>query len=332
MSRTELLERAAARAADAHRGRALRARARRTATGSARAGALLPGSHPPRTARARPAIRLRGRPGRLHRLQGLRGRLPQPERPRRDGDRGARSACCTAGPAKPPAQQTVTTSCHHCVDPACLAGCPVQAYEKDPVTGIVRHLDDQCIGCQYCTLMCPYDAPKYSQRQGHRPQVRHVQRSAGRRARRRPACRAVPTRRSASGVVDTIDVAARERGGHLPARRARRPSTPSRPPCTAAQRPAPANLLPADFYSVSPEHSHPPLVIMLVLTQLAVGAFTASLLGQRLLGLPARGAAGAGARRRWRWRWACWRWGPACFTWGARATPGGRSWACAPPG
>src|SRR5512135_2343736 len=40
-------------------------------------------------------------------------------------------------------QQTVTTACHHCVDPACLNGCPVLAYEKDPLTGIVRHLDDQ---------------------------------------------------------------------------------------------------------------------------------------------------------------------------------------------
>lgn len=55
----------------------------------------------------------------------------------------------------------VTTACHHCVDPGCLRGCPTRAYEKDPVTGIVRHLDDQCFGCQYCTMMCPYDVPKY---------------------------------------------------------------------------------------------------------------------------------------------------------------------------
>ncbi len=47
-----------------------------------------------------------------------------------------------------PFTQTVTTACHHCADPACLNGCPVLAYEKDPLTGIVRHLDDQCIGCQ----------------------------------------------------------------------------------------------------------------------------------------------------------------------------------------
>ncbi|HAB16843.1 MAG TPA: molybdopterin oxidoreductase, partial [Verrucomicrobiales bacterium] len=43
-----------------------------------------------------------------------------------------------------PLQQTVTTACHHCVEPACLLGCPVLAYDKDLTTGIVRHLDDQC--------------------------------------------------------------------------------------------------------------------------------------------------------------------------------------------
>lgn len=62
--------------------------------------------------------------------------------------------------------QTITTACHHCEDPACLNGCPVLAYEKDPLTGIVRHLDDQCIGCQYCILKCPYDVPKYNARLG----------------------------------------------------------------------------------------------------------------------------------------------------------------------
>ncbi|MEM9643629.1 MAG: DmsC/YnfH family molybdoenzyme membrane anchor subunit [Planctomycetota bacterium] len=62
--------------------------------------------------------------------------------------------------------QHVTTACHHCEDPGCLNGCPVKAYDKDPVTGIVRHLDDQCIGCKYCTMMCPYEVPKYSDRLG----------------------------------------------------------------------------------------------------------------------------------------------------------------------
>jgi Fe-S-cluster-containing dehydrogenase component/DMSO reductase anchor subunit len=60
-----------------------------------------------------------------------------------------------------PIVQHVTSACHHCVEPGCLLGCPVQAYEKDLVTGIVRHLDDQCFGCKYCTMMCPYEVPQY---------------------------------------------------------------------------------------------------------------------------------------------------------------------------
>src|SRR5690606_25578319 len=39
-----------------------------------------------------------------------------------------------------PHMQTITTACHHCVEPGCLEGCPVLAYDKDPATGIVRHL------------------------------------------------------------------------------------------------------------------------------------------------------------------------------------------------
>ena len=65
-----------------------------------------------------------------------------------------------------PVQRTVTTACHHCLEPACLLGCPVLAYDKEPVTGIVRHLDDQCIGCSYCVMTCPYEVPKYSAKRG----------------------------------------------------------------------------------------------------------------------------------------------------------------------
>jgi len=61
-----------------------------------------------------------------------------------------------------PDKQTVTSACHHCADPGCLSGCPVGAYEKIEDTGVVKHLDDQCIGCSYCELKCPYDVPKYN--------------------------------------------------------------------------------------------------------------------------------------------------------------------------
>ncbi|MBL9114889.1 MAG: dimethyl sulfoxide reductase anchor subunit [Verrucomicrobiaceae bacterium] len=62
--------------------------------------------------------------------------------------------------------QTITKACHHCEDPACANGCPVLAYEKDETTGIVRHLDDQCIGCSYCMMKCPYDVPKWNVKKG----------------------------------------------------------------------------------------------------------------------------------------------------------------------
>jgi len=45
----------------------------------------------------------------------------------------------------------------------------------------------------------------------------------------------------------------------------------------------PRNLLPADYYSVSAQHPHWPLIIMLVLTQLSVGAFISGLVLERFL-------------------------------------------------
>ena len=45
----------------------------------------------------------------------------------------------------------------------------------------------------------------------------------------------------------------------------------------------PRNLLPADYYSVSAQHPHWPLIIMLVLTQLSVGAFLSGLVLESFL-------------------------------------------------
>lgn len=93
-----------------------------------------------------------------HTLNGL----EEDESWRRVGSVSSSAANETYGPTL----RHVTTACHHCADPACLNGCPVKAYEKSPKTGIVKHLDDQCIGCKYCTMMCPYEVPKYSKRLG----------------------------------------------------------------------------------------------------------------------------------------------------------------------
>ncbi len=42
----------------------------------------------------------------------------------------------------------LSMGCNHCLEPTCLEGCPVDAYTKDPATGIVGHSADACIGCQ----------------------------------------------------------------------------------------------------------------------------------------------------------------------------------------
>src|SRR5688572_17905276 len=36
-------------------------------------------------------------------------------------------------------QHYLSMGCNHCLEPTCLKGCPVDAYSKDPVTGIVSH-------------------------------------------------------------------------------------------------------------------------------------------------------------------------------------------------
>ncbi len=167
--------------------------------------------------------------------------------------------------------QHVTTACHHCVDPACLSGCPVEAYEKDPLTGIVRHLDDQCIGCQYCVLKCPYDVPVYSKSKGivRKCDMCHDRLAAG----EAPACvQACPNQAIRIRIVDQQTlVDESEASSFLPAA----PDPAYTVPTTVykSNRPLPQNALPADFFSVQRTHGHLPLVFMLVLTQMSVGAF-----------------------------------------------------------
>jgi len=170
-----------------------------------------------------------------------------------------------------PVLQHVTTSCHHCVEPACLDGCPVNAYEKDPITGIVRHLDDQCIGCQYCILKCPYDVPKYSPAKGivRKCDMCHDRLAVG----EAPACvQACPNQAIRVTVVSQHAAAENaEANLFLPGAPEPRYTLPTT--IYKTTRPLPTNLLPADYYAAAPQHAHWPLVFMLVLTQMSVGAF-----------------------------------------------------------
>lgn len=57
-------------------------------------------------------------------------------------------------------------ACLHCVDPPCVASCPAGAYSKNPHTGAVTIDRDLCIGCRYCSWVCPYDAPRFDRSAG----------------------------------------------------------------------------------------------------------------------------------------------------------------------
>ena len=174
------------------------------------------------------------------------------------------------GSATPGWQQTVTTACHHCEDPGCLNGCPVGAYEKDAQTGIVRHLDDQCIGCSYCILKCPYDVPKYSKKRGivRKCDMCHQRLAEG----EAPACvQACPT--EAIRIVKvTKDQGAKKAGEASNFFPSPFPdATITLPTTRYIGRAVPTTAHAADRTALLPQHAHWPLVFMLALTQAGIG-------------------------------------------------------------
>jgi formate dehydrogenase iron-sulfur subunit len=188
-----------------------------------------------------------------------------------DGETWRSVGLLHGGTAAAPVQQSITAACHHCLDPACMNGCPVGAYEKDAATGIVKHLDDQCIGCQYCTFTCPYDVPQYSAVRGivRKCDMCHDRLVVG----EAPACvQACPNEAISITVVDRRQAVEDAQGGAFVPGTAP-PGITIPATVYKTTRALPRNLLPANFYTVKPSHHHTPLVVMLVLTQLSAGAF-----------------------------------------------------------
>jgi formate dehydrogenase iron-sulfur subunit len=163
----------------------------------------------------------------------------------------------------------VSTGCNHCLEPSCLIGCPVEAYSKDPLTGIVDHDPDICIGCQYCTWNCSYGVPQYNPERGvvGKCDMCHGRLSQG----LTPACaNACPEEAIA---IEIVDVAAWLR--HRPDADA--PGLPWSGDSLSTTRvtlPAgmPVGADRVDLERIRRQDVHWSLVFLLVLSQLAVGA------------------------------------------------------------
>jgi formate dehydrogenase iron-sulfur subunit len=186
----------------------------------------------------------------------------------------------------------LSMSCNHCLDPACLTGCPTNAYEK-LANGVVAHHADDCIGCQYCTWNCPYSVPAFQ------PDRRIVTKCDMCLPRldegSKPACvGACPTRALDVEPVDVAAWAADHSGAdapHLPPSGLTRSTTRIDLPAADLD-----GTVAASDVDLHPEDPHWPLVVLTLLTQVALGiSVTAGSAGDRLAAAAVAGVALAGS-------------------------------------
>ena len=162
----------------------------------------------------------------------------------------------------------LSMGCNHCVDAACLHGCPVDAYTKSPTNGLVLHNADACIGCQYCVWNCPYGVPQYNEERGV---VGKCDMCVGRLEEgRQPACAAA----CPEGAIQ-IEVVNIAEWKQVFTQQANAPGMPPAEDTISTTRitlPKNAPVLSrGDSNSVRRESAHWPLVAFLVLSQLSVG-------------------------------------------------------------
>lgn len=169
----------------------------------------------------------------------------------------------------------LSMGCNHCLDADCVKGCPVDAYKKDPITGIVMHSADACIGCQYCVWNCPYSVPQFNPERGV---VGKCDMCQGRLAEGlEPACvNACPEHAIEIEIVDKLEW----RADHITADSPGMPASSHTISTTRITLPPEmevASLDRVDQGQIRAEHAHWSLVFMTTMVQAVVGALSVML-------------------------------------------------------
>jgi DMSO reductase iron-sulfur subunit len=177
-------------------------------------------------------------------------------------------------------RQYLSMGCNHCLEPTCMTGCPVNAYTKDSLTGIVLHSAERCIGCQYCTWNCSYGVPQFNPERGvvGKCDMCHGRLTEG----REPACVAACPEEAIR--IEIVNVAEwRNEYATL----ANAPGLPSADDSISTtrvtmKREMPRDIGRVDTSRVEPEHPHWSLIFMTVFTQMSVGAIVSMSASQLL--------------------------------------------------
>jgi formate dehydrogenase iron-sulfur subunit len=171
----------------------------------------------------------------------------------------------------------LSMGCNHCLSADCLKGCPVDAYKKDPVTGIVLHSAEACIGCQYCVWNCPYSVPQFNPDRGvvGKCDMCHGRLTTG----LEPACvNACPENAIEIEIVDQLGW----RCDHAAADAPGMPNAGQTLSTTRITLPATSTTLEkVDIETLRPEHPHWSLVWMTSLIQLSVGTLVTAVATHR---------------------------------------------------
>jgi len=176
------------------------------------------------------------------------------------------------------ARHYLSMGCNHCLSADCLRGCPVDAYKKDPVTGIVLHSAEACIGCQYCVWNCPYSVPQFNAERGvvGKCDMCHGRLTSG----LEPACvNACPENAIQIEIVDQLEW----RSDYAAANAPGMPSAGYTISTTRITLPHDtiASLERVDIETIRSEHPHWSLVWMTSLIQLSAGTLAVTLLPGR---------------------------------------------------